>query len=401
MKHVFKGNYLKICHVCSGHTSDDSRVFHKECRSLAQEGYEVHLIATDKHLGPYESEKVIIHPLPPCGNRIKRIWRRWMVANLAAEICADLYHVHEPELLGPVLARVGNTPVIYDVHESYLDVLGQRDWIPRMARPLAKWLWKRAELRLIKKCRAVVAVAEPIAAPYSKSHGRVEVIRNFPDRLSGLWDGVELNGDRRACVFAGVLKKDRNLKNTILALSLLRRRGIIVPLWLAGRWESDQYKDEILSLADSQGIKEQVHYFGILTYSDTLALEARAAIGLVNLLPIQNSLKTLPIKLFECMALGLPVIYSNFPILQSYVGQYGAGLQVDPESVEQTAEAIQCLLANPEMARRMGEAGKRAAAERFNWSIERDRLVGLYQDILNSPSPSLTGVTGKGSAGIF
>ena len=134
------GNRLRVCHVCSAHTSDDSRVFHKECQSLAQEGYEVHLVASDKNVGIYRSGTVVIHPLPPSGSRIKRMWRRWMVADIAAQICADLYHVHEPELLGPVLARVGSTPVIYDVHESYLDVLGQRKWIPKAARPLIKSL---------------------------------------------------------------------------------------------------------------------------------------------------------------------------------------------------------------------------------------------------------------------
>ena len=138
MRYPTSSKVFKVCHVCSGHSSDDSRVLHKECRSLAQEGYEVHLIAADTNSINYKSGNVIIHPLPRYTSSIRRISRRWAVADMAARISADLYHVHEPELLGPVLNRVGNTPVIYDVHESYLDVLGHRSWIPRPIRPLAR-----------------------------------------------------------------------------------------------------------------------------------------------------------------------------------------------------------------------------------------------------------------------
>lgn len=118
MRHPANSKVFKVCHVCSGHSSDDSRVLHRECRSLAEAGYEVHLIAADTSSKSYKSGNVIIHPLPRCASSIRRMSRRWAVADIAARISADLYHVHEPELLGPVLNRVGDTPVIYDVHES-------------------------------------------------------------------------------------------------------------------------------------------------------------------------------------------------------------------------------------------------------------------------------------------
>ena len=378
-------NAFKVCHVCSAHDSDDSRVFHKECRSLAQQGYEVHLIATDTNTKSYRSGNVIIHPLPPSTSRFARIRRRWIVADMAARISADLYHVHEPELLGPVLNRVGNTPVIFDVHESYVDVLGQREWIPRPLRPLAQALWQRLEVGLVRKCRAVIAVAEPIAERYSKIHGCVEIIRNFPNLSIEDLSIVSSHDHARACVFAGVLKKDRNLKNMVLAIGLLRKRGLAVPLWLAGEWGSPQYEHEIWRLVAEEGVKDQVHYSGVLSHKDAVALESRAGIGMVTLLPIKNSLKTLPIKLFECMALGLPIIYSNnFPLMKEYIGEYPVGVSVDPESPAQIADAVELLLGNPEMARQMGQAGKRAVAEKFNWANERDRLLALYRNILDS-----------------
>lgn len=377
---------LKVCHVCSGHTSDDSRVFHKECRTLARAGYEVHLIATDKNPTKYTSEGVVIHPLPVPKSRFKRISRRWMIADIAASVSADLYHVHEPELLAPILNRVGNKPVIYDAHESYVDVLGQRRWIPRPFRPLVKAIWAKIEPGLVKRCKAIITVAEPMAERYGKLHERVEMIRNFPDLSYGEFSDFPLRDRQQACVFAGTLKRDRNMANMVRAVGLLRKKNITLQLWLAGKWESAEYEQSILRLATEEGVSNQVQYSGILSHKDAVALESRGSIGMVTLLPIPNTLKTLPIKLFECMALGLPVIYSDFPLLQRYVHEYGVGVAVDPEKPEEIADALEYLVKNPEIAQQMGRMGKRVVMEKYNWSCEGAKLVALYHEILSPRS---------------
>lgn len=375
-------NAIKVCHVCSGHTSDDSRVFHKECRSLAQAGYEVHLIATDKNPTSYKSGDVTIHPLPFPKSRFERLSRRWRVADIAAEVAADLYHVHEPDLLGPLLNRIGDRPVIYDVHESYLDLLGHRSWIPVLVRPLVQSLWQRSEAKCVRKCRAIVTVAEPIAERYLKLHERVEIIRNFPDLSLDEFHGVPPHSREPACVLAGTLNGDRNLANMVLAIGLLRKRNVTISLWLAGKWDSPEYERAIQKLAADEGVSDQVRYSGILPHKDAVALEARASIGMATVLPTGNFLKTLLIKLFECMALGLPVIYSDFPLFQQYVREYGMGVAVDPEKPEQIADALEYLVKNPQIAQQMGRMGRRAVEERYNWSREGTRLLALYREIL-------------------
>ncbi len=382
MSHQSSIKVIKVCHVCSGHTSDDSRVFHKECRTLAQAGYEVHLIATDKNSTSYISRDITIHPLPPPHSRFERISRRWTVANIAAQVSADLYHVHEPELLGPVLNCVGDKPVIYDAHELYLDVLAERRWIPRTLRPLAKTLWGRIEPGLVRRCRAIVTVAEPMAERYSTLHERVEMVRNFPDLSCGEFNDVPFHERQQACVFAGTLKRDRNLGHMVRAIGLLHKRNVTLQLWLAGKWESAQYEQSIGKLAAEEGVSDKIHYSGILSHRDAVTLESRASIGMVTLLPIPNTLKTLPIKLFECMALGLPVIYSDFPLLQSYVREYGVGMAVDPEKSDQIADALEYLVTNPKIGQQMGEMGRRTVMEKYNWARESTKLLALYREIL-------------------
>ena len=109
---------MKICHVCNAHTVDDGRVFHRTCVGLAKAGYDVHLFAVGQGKEPYFAKGVTIHPLPGCQDRKQRFARRSLVARMATGLMPDLLHVHEPELLGPVIACAESRPVVYDVHES-------------------------------------------------------------------------------------------------------------------------------------------------------------------------------------------------------------------------------------------------------------------------------------------
>ena len=301
---------MRVCHVCSGHSEDDGRVFHRECVTLAEAGYEVHLIARSARQEAYTNRGVAIHPLPVPKSRQGRLARRWSVARMAASLCPDLYHVHEPELLGPVLAIAGPHPAVWDVHESYLDVLMDRDWIPKWARLLVRTAWDIRERQLVRRCAGVVTVTQPIAERYRRLHTNVHVIANYPE--IGPTDGPpEVTRDGRTCVFAGGLLPNRGLSQVIAALGLLRRRGLSVPLALAGPVE-ESYLRSLLDEAAREGIRELVTYHGMLSKAETRNFQLRSSIGLVTYLPVGNAVVSLPNKLVECMELGVPVVYSDF-----------------------------------------------------------------------------------------
>ena len=107
----------------------------------------------------------------------------------------------------------------------------------------------------------------------------------------------------------------------------------------------------------------------------------RSRIGLVTLHPTANYLESLPIMMFEYMAAGLPVIASDFPLWRNIVTQARCGVCVDPLKPQEIASAIDSLLANPSWAHEMGENGRRAVYERFNWTVEEDKLRSLYAEL--------------------
>jgi glycosyltransferase involved in cell wall biosynthesis len=355
------------------------------CMSLAAAGYEVHLFGVSERSEPYNLGEVAVHPLPICSSRIKRFARRSRIAQMAADLRPDLFHVHEPELLGSVIACAGSRPVVYDVHESYLDILTERDWIPQWAKPFARFAWDKWERHLVQQCAAIVTVTDHIAERYIPLHPRVVTIRNFTDIPIEATETWLADRDGHTCVFAGTIHPSANMGNTIRALGILHGRGIKARLRLAGRI-SDSYKQEVLAFASREGVGKEVQYLGVLSRADAVSLQASASIGLVNYLPTPNNIHSLPIRMLEYMALGLPLIYSNFPAFEKIAGACGAGISVDPSSPEETADAIECLIRNPKLAWQMSQAGMNAVRQQFSWNSERLKLLDLYGNVLGSRS---------------
>ena len=377
---------MRVCHVCSGHSADDGRVFHRACVALAEAGYDVHLIARAPAGPHYPDRGVTIHPLAEPGSRLQRLARRTRVARMAIRLDPDLIHVHEPELLGPVIARAGPCPVIWDVHEAYLDVLMDRHWIPRWLRPAARRVWDTRERQLVQRCAGVVVATDRIAGRYRAIHERVEVVANYPE-IVGDRQLPNTGRDFLRCLFTGTIAANRGLYQVLTALALLKARDVKISLELAGRPTTDGYLRNLWQEADRLGIRDQVHYHGVLSRTQTIALQRRGGIGLVPHLSHGNNEAAWPVKMFEFMAAGLPLIYSNLPSHHEIAGTVGAGIPVDPQKPEQIACAIEQLVSNHNLAQQLGEAGMRAAHERFNWDVERSKLLNLYRDILG-PGPS-------------
>jgi glycosyltransferase involved in cell wall biosynthesis len=359
-------------------------VFHRACCELSRAGYEVHLIAAGEKKEAYQEKGVTIHPLPECKSRWQRFTRASYVARVAADLKPDLFHVHEPGLLSSVLAKAGSRPVIYDVHETYLDILKSSDWIPRWTRPLAALAWDQWERQLVRRCAGIIVTTRQQSLRYEALHSRVRIIANYPHGQS-VEDLPPVKRDGITCVFAGVLRPDRGISQMLRAVALLKERGLVVRLALAGTPLSDEYLSSLHAEAKRLGIEKLMRYHGVLSNREAFIFQHQGSIGLIADLPYRYFLTVVPTKLMECMSLGLPVVCSDLPVYREVAGATGAGIMVDPTKPEKIADAIERLVLNPDLARQMGEAGRRAVRERFNWNIERVKLLQLYDELMGAP----------------
>lgn len=77
------------------------------------------------------------------------------------------------------------------------------------------------------------------------------------------------------------------------------------------------------------------------------------------------------------MSMGSPVIITKYPYAEKMIQKYNFGIAVNPDNVDEIVEAINFLVDNPDKSKEMGENGRRAVLEEFNWGIEEKKLLAL------------------------
>ena len=368
---------MKVVHLTTVHPPFDTRIFHKEAKTLAQAGYEVVLIAQHERNEVVDGVKIIALPRPR--NRFVRIFGlTWRAFCLALRESAEVYHFHDPELLpiGVLLKLFTGAKVIYDVHEDVPQQILTKYWIPApLRRPVAA-VFNAVEKLLAWAVDAVVVATEGIAEKFARF--KPVVVHNYPhlEMLPNL-STRRREGGEKVLVYVGGISKLRG------AIEMVRALEYLNPAWdirldLVGKLEPPELEGELQALPGYR----RVRFLGWMQPENVYAHLAKADIGLVCLHPVPRFMVAWPVKLFEYMAAGLPVVASNFPLWKEIVEGNRCGITVDPLDPKAIAQAIEYLLTHPEEARQMGENGRRVVEEKYNWDREGAKLLKLYEELL-------------------
>lgn len=365
---------MRICHLTSVHKPTDVRIFYKECISLKKIADEVHLIAP--YVTDSEVQGVFIHGVLMKKSRIKRMTETVKeVYEKAIEIDADVYHFHDPELLpiGKKLKRKGKV-VVYDVHEDLPRQLYNKYWIPKFFRKVASRVIENYENSSAKKFDLIVAATPFIRDRFLKNGCNAIDVNNFPviEELSTnqtLWENKKDN-----ICYVGGISFIRGIKELVLAIGNTKH----VSLLLAGTFTSESQKEVVKELPGWNQVTE----LGFLDREGVKDVYENSKIGMVTLHPTINYIDALPVKMFEYMAAGIPIISSNFPLWNKIVRENECGITVDPLNVDEITEAIEKLINNPKLAKKLGHNGRIAVEQKFNWGLESKKLIRAYENIL-------------------
>jgi glycosyltransferase involved in cell wall biosynthesis len=370
---------FRVVHITTVHTARDVRIFHKECKTLASADYEVFLIA--QHDKKEVIDGVHIIPLPRVKGRLKRmLLLPFMGLIRALNLKAKVYHFHDPELLlaGILLKILTGKKIIYDIHEDYSKQILSKYYIPNVLRKGIAHAVRMIEYISSLFFDSIVAATDDIMKNFSYYKKAISV-KNFPiiENFSNTIRIIDKDKDVFYLIYTGGLTETRGIIQIVQALELVDTNNQ-VKLILCGEFDPPDLEIKVRKL---RGF-EKVKYLGWVEHMEILALLSKADVGLVCLHPAINYITSLPVKLFEYMIAGIPVIASNFPLWKEIIEGNKCGICVDPLSTKEIAGAIRYLMEHSDEARKMGENGREAVLEKYNWEKEGKKLINLYGELL-------------------
>jgi glycosyltransferase involved in cell wall biosynthesis len=370
--------------------SHDSRV-EKEAASLVEAGYRVTVIADAAPGLPTLEDRG--------GARVIRVARRGpripglsflaheaRLARTLRRLRPDILHAHDSNALIPVglAAAMLGVPYLYDAHDLWLHrPRRQRSTIYHAAQNA--W-YSLVERVFVPRAAAVLTVSPPIA-DHLRARYRlpsVDLVPNYPDlhELDGTVrelrerPGMESVPPAAPLVlYLGGLMGGRGIEQLVDAMTLMDDAHLV----LLG---AGHLADDLAERARSAGIGERIHLLDPVPPAEVVGYAASATIGVSPIVPsCLNYRYSLPNKLFQYMAAGIPVVASDFPQVREIVEGAGAGRVVDTERPEAIARAAAAVLAEPSAAAEMGRRGREAVRTRYHWGTSADALLAAYARI--------------------
>lgn len=369
---------MKIVHLTTAHSANDVRIFHKECCSLVEAGYDVTLVCPSDSSN--SNKGVCVDSIPVPKSRRERMTRTIYQARYAAlDHKADLYHFHDPELIriAPRLKRSG-AKVVYDSHEDVRAQITTKGWVPRWARGAVACGFGIFEDYAASRLDAIVAATPYIAKRFPIA--KTVVVNNYPLIEEIINCDFDYTDRRPTIAYVGGISRIRGALEMVHAVDIVRKHYYSnISLTLVGGLESSALQGELINLPGW----DYVEYMGQQPRDKALDCVRRARVGLVLFHPAPNHEYSQPNKLFEYMACGTPVVASHFPYWRDIVEGVSCGLLVDPQDPWEIAEAIKWLLDHPDEAAAMGRRGREAVVRKYNWESQVPTLLRLYEQLLS------------------
>ena len=321
-------------------------------------------------LGVSAARRVLIWPA-----RALKTWslnRRFVRAGLATG--ADVWHCHDLNTLyaGSVCKRRRpGTRLVYDSHE----LATERSRMSAMRRRWARW----NERRGLPFADEVVLTTATRAAHVAGIYGipTPTVLRNVPERIEieqgwDLRERLGIDPDDRILLYQGSIQEFRGIEETIDALGHLERCVFVVIGY-------GHHRPALEAMVQRRGLGGRVRFFGPIPNDQLLWYTASADVGMCVIRGTSLSYRwSMPNKLFEYMMAGIPVVASDYEEMGRVVREEGVGEVCDPGDPADIARAVRAVLDAPDGATAYREAARRAV-ERFNWDVEQQVLLDLYE----------------------
>jgi glycosyltransferase involved in cell wall biosynthesis len=351
--------HVVVCTVV--HHPADARIFYREIQALLDAGHDVTYIAPyGEESAPVRTEDQGRAPgrgtltpvtIPRASGRRRLGALRAAKAALAEQAAgADLLLVHDPELLLVLPPRRQRPPTVWDVHEDTAAALTTKAWLPRWLRPAAAGGVIGAE-RLAERKLHLILAEHGYNDRFAGQHPVVPNTTYVPETAA------PPSGPKRV-VYVGHLSPDRGSAEMTELGRLLRPHGIAVDLIGPA---------DAAAKAHIEAAGDAVTWHGFVPNAEAMRLVDGALAGLSLLQDEANFRHSMPTKVAEYMARGVPVIATPLPLAARLVEAAEGGFVVPFNDPKAAAEAVLKLDADPGLRAKLGLRAHDYALANLAW----------------------------------
>lgn len=384
-----------------GHYGGHIRIL-EEIRALHALGHEVTLVTY------YKGEDVP-------GIRIERTaplpWRAdYEVGSSRHKLAFDLYlahktvqvglrlrphivhgHMHEGALIGSLLARILNVPLIFDFQGSLTGEMLDHKFIRREGIGYAFWrrlehfISHRPEAILTSSLRAESLLVDQFAVPRKRIFPLPDCadIQHFaPNRVSAgekaaLRRRFAIPAERAVVAYLGLLADYQGTPHLLEAAARLQAAGEDIHFLIMGYPNVERYQAQARRL----GVSERVTFTGPVDYNKEAP--AFLSLGDIAVSPKFSTTEGSG-KVLNYMALGQPVVAYDTPVHREYLGEWGT--YVPPGDIDSLAAAIRTLVHDEGRREQLGRQLRQRAARHYSWSAAGERISDIYQMLVRQNS---------------
>jgi glycosyltransferase involved in cell wall biosynthesis len=333
------------------HHPADARIYYRQIRALLDAGHDVTYIAPfDSSFAPALAGLTTVTIPRAVGRRRLTALRAARSALRREAPSADIVLIHDPELLLVLPPRRDRPPVVWDVHEDTAAALTTKAWLPQFLRPVATGGVISAE-RLAERRLHLILAETGYQSRFRRQHPVVPNVAYVPDVAAPVSDDLRV-------IYVGHLSPDRGVAEMVALGSLLRPSGVAVHL--AG--PADAQARAVIEAAG-----DAVTWHGFVPNDQAMQLVDGALAGLSLLRDEANFRHSMPTKVVEYMAHGVPVITTPLPLAVSLVESADCGFVVPFEDAEAARDAVLRLASDPDLRVKMGTRGHEAAERTHDW----------------------------------
>jgi len=371
-------------------------------QNLQKLGHEVHVVARDEQ----DSEKTIngihVHYIKGGRTALVRFWSFSRSASkklkeLNAEKPFDIIHANLP--LVPSFAIPDNAAkaIVCAVHSTWKgEALITKQDNPKELNPNEKsmlrfnFMLRKYEKKLMKRSDALIAVSkytvDELTDLYGIDKNKIHVIYNGVDierfkprpNCDELRKEFGLKKDEKVVLFVGRLYHRKGLETLLESVPPVLNEFSNVKFIISGTGFK-QKEESLKKLAKELGIKDHVKFLGYIPDDKLPRLYSASDIFVLPAI-----YENFPFAILEAQSTALPVISTKVGGIPEFLVDTENGFLIDPGDTKQLTQKVLALLQNPELAKQMGDHGRKLIEEKLDWRIITGQVIDLYHQLLKT-----------------